>query len=213
MDTTKGFKKILGKIHHGMLKYDDFTIISNNCWGGVIYKYFAMKFQSPTVGMYFFGDEYIKFLSDLKYYLSQPLVVKDIESSKYKEEIIKRGQNPLIGWLGEVEIVLLHYHNPEETVKKWNYRLKRINPNKLIVKFNDQNLFRVDQLEKFEKLPFKNKICFTGKYYKGFSTAIWFKEYDKIGYVENDTKMKHWRRYFNVIKYINQMKIGEDDEY
>lgn len=209
MDTTKGFKKILGKIHHLMLKSDDFTIISNNCWGGVIYKYFGMKFQSPTVGMYFFGDEYIKFLTDLKYYLTQPLVVKKLESSKYKDEIIRRGQNPLIGWLGDVEIVLLHYHDPEEAVKKWNYRMKRINYDRLIVKFNDQNLFKIEQLEKFEKLPFKNKICFTGKSYKGYPSTVWFKEYSKVGYVQNDTKMKHWRRYFNVIKYINSMKTGE----
>lgn len=210
MDTTNVLKKVLGKIHHSMLKSDDFTIISNNCWGGVIYKYFGMKFQSPTVGMYFFGDEYIKFLTDLKYYLDQPLIIKNLESSKYKEEIVRRGQSPLIGWLGDVEIVLLHYHDPEEAIKKWNYRLKRVNYNRLIVKFNDQNLFNIEQLERFEKLPFKNKICFTGKFYKDYSTAIFFKEYKEVGYVQNDTKIKHWRRYFNVIRYINQI---ENEEY
>ena len=206
MNITKGFKIILGKIHHFMLESDDFTIISNNCWGGVIYKYFGMKFQSPTVGMYFFGDEYIKFLANLKYYLNQPLIVKELKSSKYKDEIIRRGQNPLIGWLGDVEIVLLHYHNPKEAVEKWNYRLKRVNYDRLIVKFNDQNMFKIEQLDKFENLPFKNKICFTGKYYKQYPTTIWFKEYNELGYVKNDTKMKHWRKYFNVIKYVNNME-------
>ena len=158
MDTLIGIKRIFEKIHHAMLKSDDFTIISNNCWGGTVYKYFGMKFQSPTVGMYFFSDEYIKFLKNLKFYLSQPLVVKDIESSKYKEEIIRRGQSPLIGWLDDVEIVLLHYCNPEEAVKKWSYRLERVNYDNMIVKFNDQNLFRTEQLDEFENLSFKNKI-------------------------------------------------------
>lgn len=134
-------EKTLSRIHRFFLYSDNFTIISNNCWGGIIYKYFGMKFQSPTVGMYFFADEYIRFLTDLKYYLSQSLIIKDIESSKYKDEIRKRGQNPLIGWLDDIEIVLLHYDDPNEAKEKWQYRLERINYNRLIIKFNDQNLF------------------------------------------------------------------------
>lgn len=213
MDTTRGIKNMLAKVHHALLKSDDFTIISNNCWGGIIYKYFGMKFQSPTIGMYFFGDEYIKFLKNLKYYLSQPLVIRNLKSSKYRDEIIRRKQTPLIGWLDDVEIVLLHYHVPEEAVEKWNYRLERINYNKLIIKFNDQNLFEIKHLDEFEKMPYKNKICFTGKKYPCYKSAIWFKEYAKIGYVENDTKIKHWRRYFDVIKYINNIKYEVDNEY
>lgn len=201
-------EKTLSRIHRFFLYSDNFTIISNNCWGGIIYKYFGMKFQSPTVGMYFFADEYIRFLTDLKYYLSQSLIIKDIESSKYKDEIRKRGQNPLIGWLDDIEIVLLHYDDPNEAKEKWQYRLERINYNRLIIKFNDQNLFNIKHLIDFEKLPYKNKICFTGRPYKEYSTVIWFKEYKKNGYVVNDTKIRHWRKYFNVIKYINNMKIG-----
>ena len=38
MDTLIGIKRIFEKIHHAMLKSDDFTIISNNCWGGTVYR-------------------------------------------------------------------------------------------------------------------------------------------------------------------------------
>lgn len=212
MDTTRGLGKILARLRHQLLISDDFTIISNNCWGGVIYKYFGMRFQSPTVGMYFFSDEYIKFLKKLRFYLSQPLIVRNVESSKYKEEILRRGQSPLIGWLDDVEIVLLHFHDASEAKRKWNYRLQRINYNKLIIKFNDTNLFTKQNLDEFEKLDFENKICFTGTYYPGYKSTIYFKEYKGIGYVVNDTKIRHWRRYFNVIKYINNMKSGNMNE-
>ena len=46
----------------------DFTIISNNCWGGLVYESYGLPKNSPTVGMFFMAEEYIKFVSNLKYY-------------------------------------------------------------------------------------------------------------------------------------------------
>lgn len=45
----------------------DFTIISNNCWGGLVYESYGLPKNSPTVGMFFMAEEYIKFVSNLKY--------------------------------------------------------------------------------------------------------------------------------------------------
>ena len=45
------------------LKYTDFTIISNNCWGGMIYESYNSPKESPTVGMFFMAKDYIEFLS------------------------------------------------------------------------------------------------------------------------------------------------------
>ncbi len=43
----------LAKSRKKRLKYDDFTIISNNCWGGCCYEYFGMPKLSPTIGGFF----------------------------------------------------------------------------------------------------------------------------------------------------------------
>ncbi|MBV5343054.1 DUF1919 domain-containing protein, partial [bacterium] len=40
----------------------DFTIISNNCWGGGIYEDLNLKYNSPTVGLFFYAPCYIEFL-------------------------------------------------------------------------------------------------------------------------------------------------------
>ena len=45
----------------------DYSIISNNCWGGMIFSNLHKKYNSPTVGLYFFSDEYIKFLKNINY--------------------------------------------------------------------------------------------------------------------------------------------------
>ena len=50
-----------------------FTIISNNCWAGTVYRYFGLPYLSPTVGLYFFASDYVKFASNLRHYINTPL--------------------------------------------------------------------------------------------------------------------------------------------
>ena len=95
----KGFanerqKKLLGK---------DFTIISNNCWGGMIYESYNLPKNSPTVGLFFFADDYICFLKNLKEFVVAPLKFISPENSKWKtrSELVndKRFGNYPIGQL------------------------------------------------------------------------------------------------------------------
>lgn len=67
------------------LKSTDFTIISNNCWGGMIYESYNLPKESPTVGMFFMAKDYIEFLSDLKGYINGTLTFVKPEESRWKE--------------------------------------------------------------------------------------------------------------------------------
>lgn len=156
------------------LKQTDFTIISNNCWGGMIYESYNLPKNSPTVGMFFMAKDYIEFLSDLKGYINGELIFIKPEESRWKDmpqvSSDKRfGQYP-IGVLsnGEntIEIFFLHYHSEQEAREKWERRIKRINWDKLLVKFNDQNGCTETDLREFCRLPYKNKIFFTCKKWK-----------------------------------------------
>ena len=159
------------------LKNRDFTIISNNCWGGMIYESYNLKKNTPTVGLFFLADDYIKFVSNIKDYVKQDLLFIKKEQSKNKEYFkndVKFGTYP-IGKLGDIEIYFLHYKSEDEALKKWNRRLKRINYNNIILKFNDQNGCTLDNVNDFFSLPYKNKLFFTVKkwnikykYYKYF---------------------------------------------
>ena len=73
-------KKIISFIKRIGLKNTDFTIISNNCWGGVVYDTFGLKYLTPTIGLWFTSDDYIKFLSNLDFYIGQ-----DMQQINYKE--------------------------------------------------------------------------------------------------------------------------------
>lgn len=100
----KVLNPLLGELRRKKLINRDFAIISNNCWGGHVYRYFNMEYESPTVGMYFYAEEYIKFLSNLKYYMGCELKIISAFQSKYYKELQRRGEvTRLIGLLDDVE--------------------------------------------------------------------------------------------------------------
>lgn len=187
------------------LKIKNLTIISNNCWAGIVSQYLGIKYYTPTIGLYFFSEEYIKFLERFDYYIKQKLEIIDAKDSKYYDEMIKKNhKNAIVGKLDDVEIVFLHMKTGKEAIEKWNKRVKRINKGNIIFKFCEQNECSSEHIKRFENLPFKNKICFTTKEYPGYKSVIWFKDQVKNEEVVRDYYESH--KYLNIIDYINNMK-------
>lgn len=141
------------------IKNRDFTIISNNCWAGKAYQYLDMPYLTPTVGLYFFAEDYLKFISNLHYYLSLELQFIDARQSKYSNTLAQRKQLDIpIGILDDVEIVFLHYKSKEEAKSKWNRRKERINFDNVIFKFSNMNLCNEEVMKTYDGLPFNNKF-------------------------------------------------------
>ena len=164
VDLREKTNKYLAPYRRKLLLGTDFTIISNNCWGGHVYRKFQIPYNSPTIGMYFFPEEYIRFLSNLKMYLSMPLEVVPAYESKYYDYLCTINQRDvLIGKLNDVEIVLLHYKEVKEAQEKWKRRCNRMNWSHLLIKNSMQNGMTKDQLILFDKLDFVNKVCFVPK--------------------------------------------------
>lgn len=203
-------KKILRKvrevrkiIRRKLLKDENFTIISNNCFGGGVYQYFDLPYNSPTVGLYFFAKDYIKFLKNLKYYLNLKLKFIPCEESKNYIYLTEDSKKVPIGILDDVEIVFLHYKSEKEAFEKWERRKKRINWDRLIVKFNDQNNATEEDIKEFDKLDYKNKLCFIANPIEGTKNIIVFKEFLGQEYVQD---FNEWKRHINIIKYLNNLK-------
>lgn len=173
-----------------------FTIISNNCWGGHVYRYFDIPYQSPTVGLYFFADDYVRFCYSIQDYLNKKLCFIKANESKYADILKERNElHKPIGLLGDVEIVFLHYQTQEEAYDKWNRRLSRIDWNNLFFKFSEQNFCTLDHLQTFDKLSTNRKFCFVSKDYD-LESQIIFRDYLDQGQVPNDTT--NFRKYINL---------------
>lgn len=72
--------------------------------------------------------DYIKFISDLTYYLEKDLKFIYRNQSKYRiylEEHVDH--NCPIGILEDIEIIFLHYTSENDAYNNWNRRKKRVN--------------------------------------------------------------------------------------
>jgi uncharacterized protein (DUF1919 family) len=182
---------------------DTLTIISNNCWGGHVYRYFGIQYNSPTVGMYFYAEDYIKFLSNLKYYLGVDMKMISPSESIHYEDLKKNHQESLdkpIGRIDDVEIVFLHCHSNEEALTKWNRRKARMDLNNLVVKMSEMNGCSEEHLRLFDALPYKRKFVFTTKDY-GLKSQVIYKEWYGKDEIKNDTT--DFRKYVNLENWIN----------
>lgn len=170
--------------------------------GGHVYRYFGLPYSSPTIGCYFYAEDYIKFCKNLKYYIECDLKFISFLDSRYKEDLILHNNtNCPIGKLDDIEVVFLHYRSENEAREKWNRRKQRINWDNIAIKMSEQNLCNEMILHEFDKLPYKKKIAFVAKNYNIDSQIIWGKNGIKNGQVSIDTV--DFKKYINIVKWLN----------
>ena len=200
--------KLLKKYRCKKINHRSFSIISNNCWAGNVYRRYGKQYLTPTVGLYFFADDYVKFCGDFKFYMEQPLEFISYEQSKYSEIIKQRNQqNVPIARLGDVEIIFLHYKTEEEAREKWERRAKRINYDNLIFKFSMMNYCTEEHLRAFDALEYDKKFCFVPPEYKDkIKCAVPFLSSKGEPEVRNDSD--EYSRYINIEKLINSRCVN-----
>lgn len=202
VDSREYLNKYLGPIRRKSLRGGVFTIISNNCWAAHVYRRYQLEYNTPTVGLYFFPTEYLKFLSNLEYYVQKEMSFIPAKESKYYSRLIELGQqNKLIGKLDDVEIVLLHYKTEDEAREKWKRRVERINWDRLLIKCTKQNGMTDEQVKEFDKLPFNHKMIFVPYQMPAISSAVVYKSDIRENQVWDD--IIHFNRYINLTKWIN----------
>lgn len=145
------------------LQNTQFTIIADNCWAGAVYRYLGLSYASPTVGMFLHAPDYIKFLHNLRYYVSLTPEFITYEQSKYAYEDAFPSPIPNpIARLDDIELYCMHYTSAEEVTKRWQRRKERIDYDNLLIKFSERSLLCTpDLVRQFDAIPFPNKICFT----------------------------------------------------
>jgi len=205
VDSREWLNKYFAPYRRKKLLGTDFTIISNNCWAGHVYRRYGINYNTPTVGMYFFPEEYLKFISNLKENIDLPMTFIPASKSKHYQRLQELNQtNVPIAVLGDdIEIVMLHYHSEKEVNEKWNRRKKRINWVHLIVKCTMQNGMTMEQVKQFDELPFKHKIIFVPQKMDEIQSAIWYKSDCKDGQVWDD--IINFNKYVNLKKLINSL--------
>ncbi len=200
-------KLFRNKWDRSRLKNKNFSIIANTCIAGKIYHDLGLKFLTPTINLYIKPDHFVKFCSNLSYYLNQPI---SQVTGEYKYPV---------GRIDDVYLYFKHYKTFEEGVSKWNERKKRINWNNCFIMMTDR-LIDIEHgavassceenvIEDFDSLPYENKICFCAKKYhtKSCYQLLEFSSRKCVGVITEIVNVFGKRMYqlshFDYVKWIN----------
>ena len=127
------------------------SILSMNCWGGLIYHAFGLQFLSPTINLYMNEPDFLRLLSD-------PMSKLDAELRFYSTAIDADDDHEYpVMMLGDSKLHMIHYDDAGSARRKWEERRLRLNwYNLLVMMYTD----RREMLEAFDRLPFGKKVCF-----------------------------------------------------
>jgi len=131
------------------------SIISNNCWAEPVYKQFQLGYNTPTIGVWFYADDYLAFLKDFRELVNQPI--------RFLDEP-RTGKKPYpVGALSDVvDIQFMHFKSEDEAREKWARRAARLpaNDDDLRIRICDRDGLTQGHIEAFAALPFKHKTGF-----------------------------------------------------
>lgn len=156
-------KKVLHFCRRCCLKYKHFTLISNNCWGGITYQKFGMKYESPTIGLVIPPDDYNKFINNLNLYLSCDVEKLNIKDARHQElfNLLDAKHGDLVyGKIKDIEICFLHYKTFDIAKDKWDRRIKRMSKDHIIFKNNDNNLMTEEDYRIWNEFAKTHKSIF-----------------------------------------------------
>jgi uncharacterized protein (DUF1919 family) len=193
-----------------MNKNHDFTIIAQNCIGGVIYNNLGLEFKSPTINMFIEDENFIKLVGNLEHYLQvEPQPVTDCFIDPIDSDI----SYPKI-CVDDVEICCLHYKDCNEAIEAWEKRCKRVNFENIYVIGNSWNMHSKKELvEELLRVSKYKTVVFTTEKYQDerciqLPGTVW--NLDERGIVRPNitdeipgSYMKYFETFFDYISWIN----------
>lgn len=179
LDLLRNISKFILKRQVG---FTPFCVISNDCWGGELYKWTDRPFNTPFIGLMVMAPCYLKFLQNPKYYLSIPLQFKKESFYNEMNSFRAKHNNYPLAILDNIEIHFLHYKNEIEAKEKWDRRKQRMDWEHLVVKFSlDKDYAKPTDLEIIDKLAFPKKVSFSKSETGNFPFNIYVDDYDIDG--------------------------------
>lgn len=179
------------------LENHEFTIICSNCHAGKIYHDLNVKFHTPTINLYFFPDDFVRFCERLPHYLSQELF--EFESPDTFP----------VGKLDDVKIYFNHAKDFSEAKELWDKRKERVNYDNLFFMMHEYRGCTYEILKRFDQLPYP-KVVFTAFPYSDIQSAVYIPGYREQGYIGwvGNVKSLDWKREyengFDVVNWLNR---------
>lgn len=202
----KIYRKLSRALKRKKLKNKNFTIIAPTCIAGVIYHELGEQFLSPTINLWMYDKDFLKFAHNLKEYLS------------YELKFVQGIDETPTAYCGDILIHFNHYKTEEEANAKWIERKQRVNYDNLFIIMADQpdgGVITHEDMLSLKDIDCKGKAIFTIKDYDDMDYLIhlpkdpekdcvnlymfdkspvlgryrWEKVWDYVKWLNNETKM------------------------
>lgn len=186
------------------LHSEPFTLLTNNCIGGVIYHDLGLRFDSPTINLYLKDGDFIEYVINLEFYKKAELIEDTTQHGEFKFPVgILKGDSIH----RDIHIYFQHYKTFEEASKKWIERSLRIQ-NKILVIFELYNN-RIDS-ESWNRIKYKKK-CLMHQELIGINDAMTLKcyidhenEHARILKYSGFTGHRFLEKEFDYVAFINE---------
>lgn len=179
------------------LKNKDFTILSCNCAAGILYHRYDLPFLTPTINLWIEQNDFLKFVSDLDYYLAQDL------------EFIETDAGYPVAQCGDIRIWFNHYTSEEDARAKWESRKKRIRRDNLFILMSERDGIGREDIVKLGEVPCRGRVIFTSHRYDDIPYAVFLPPYEgeeEVGYYLQKNPLTDrtvMERYFDFTKWLN----------
>lgn len=141
-------------IKFDLIRKSNISIVSNNCWGGILYKTLGLECRSPFKNVSFSSNDYIKVISNLNHYLNIDPIwtgIKEIDKNQKREV-------PMLQ-LDDVFIKCNHDPDAENAIQNWKRRRKKFNWKNILVEMYVEDIIVEKEFYRVTE-QFEKRICF-----------------------------------------------------
>lgn len=139
---------------YDLIRKQKISIVSNNCWGGVLYNTLNMECISPFKNVSFNSNDYLKILDNLEHYLS----LDPVWTGKMQMDANQNKEVPLLD-LDDVTIKCNHAPDADTAIQDWKRRRDKFNWDNILVE-----MYAEDPVteKRFGEVSgrYKKRICF-----------------------------------------------------
>lgn len=188
------------------LKNKNPSIISSDCIGGVTAHNLGLRFNSPTVNLYFEKEDFFTFVENLPEFLNAEIT--EIKDKKVNCPVGRIEYNNK-----KVDVFFMHYKTFGDAKRKWDERKKRVDFSNIYIIQNTTNPTEQD-VKRFEALPYNNKMMIskdnpTNSSYVVTHSVFKHKDYSS-GQILGFKSPYSLKRYIDDIDFIGFLNVNKD---
>lgn len=192
-------------IERARLSNRDFSIISQNCIGGIMSHDLGQRFNSPTVNLYFSSEDFVIFLENLRCFIDSGNLIMVQSDKRYPKAELSLHNGP------KVSLYFPHDNNEEVILTNWRKRAERLDYDNLFIIATDRDGLTEDLLNRYAHLPYKNLVLLSSKPHPQYPFVIYYPQYKELDQVTDMLKIITVfgkREYQQGWDYINWLNNG-----